>query len=174
MRPAAGLAAQAEALTRALVAWPHHLNASSRRTLAQALARCALEVDGGLPPASPIGAAALVVDDDAISRITMTQVLEKAGFTVTAVSEAQAALAAAQQRSFRLVLSDVLMEGMNGLQFAARLRRIDGCRDLPVIFVTALADFDTLFLQGDDPAADSIAKPFLPAELATKALTRMR
>jgi DNA-binding response OmpR family regulator len=71
------------------------------------------------------------------------------------------------------VLSDVMMGRMNGFQFAARLRQLAGHARTPVIFVTAMADFDNYFRASGRSADDLIAKPFLLMELGTKALIHL-
>ncbi len=163
----AALLAALEALALQLSAWPEHFNRSSRRTLAAG--RTALESPADSVPAYPPAAAAVVVDDDPISRSVMRMSLRRVGFEVEAFAEAAAALAWLTGRSASLVLSDVVMAGMNGIEFAAAARRLPGARTSPIILVTSLSGFDAVFAGGGG-ADEVIAKPFLPLELGAKAL----
>jgi DNA-binding response OmpR family regulator len=64
-----------------------------------------------------------------------------------------------------------MMEGMNGVQFATRVRAMEAYRQVPLIFVTGLTDFRDRLGAIADLRIDVIAKPFLIIELATKALS---
>ena len=66
-----------------------------------------------------------------------------------------------------------MMGDVNGFQFAARLRAAPRHRRLPIIFVTALSDFDKVFAHDAEGLNDVIAKPFLLKELALKALIHL-
>lgn len=168
---AAALLAQAvEQLARQLSEWSERITPSSRRTLTQAV----LTLRGQLPA---FGAAvaippsrALVVDDDPTSLRLMCQALTKVSIEAVPMASPQKALERLSQESFTLVLTDVVMEGMNGVQFATRLRSLNDYRRVPIIFVTSLTDFRDRLGGLNDPLIDVIAKPFLLMELATKAL----
>jgi len=82
----------------------------------------------------------LVADDIAPNRMLMRAMLGTAGHEVTLVADGAAALAAVQAQAFDVVLMDVRMPGMDGLEATRRLRALPGPeRDLPVIAVTASA-----------------------------------
>jgi CheY-like chemotaxis protein len=169
----AKLAAAGESLVRQLKDSPRYLSPSAVRTLGQAIARLRLLIAAELPPSDPAGLAALVVDDEAVARTTMCLALSKVGVRADPVTDAEAALAALAATRYDLVLSDVMMGRMNGFQFAARLRQLAGHARTPVIFVTAMADFDNYFRASGRSADDLIAKPFLLMELGTKALIHL-
>jgi CheY-like chemotaxis protein len=76
----------------------------------------------------------LVVDDEPQVLTTLTQLIESAGHTVTAASSGAAALREYQAGRFDAVLSNVGMAGMNGWDFAERLRAVDGA--VPIVFIT--------------------------------------
>ncbi|HYE08018.1 MAG TPA: response regulator [Planctomycetota bacterium] len=166
----AALLASLEALVRQLAAWPEHFNRPARRTLTAArevLARPAQD-DATFPAAHP----AVIVDDDPVSRSVMRMSLRRVGFAVETFGDAASALAWLTGNAASLVLSDVLMEEMNGIEFAAEARKRDGQRGVPIILVTSLAGFDAIVATGG-AVDDVIAKPFLPLELGAKALTAL-
>jgi len=164
---AAALLASLEALVRQLTAWPEHFNRSARLTLTSAgavLARAAQD-DPRFPTADPV----VVVDDDPISRSVMRMSLRRVGLGVEAFGDAGSALTWLADHRAALVLSDVLMEGMNGIEFVAEARKRTGARGVPIILVTSLSGFDAIVAKGG-AVDDVIAKPFLPLELGAKAL----
>ncbi len=98
-----------------------------------------------------------VEDDDAL-RFATTQALELAGLTVRAFAGAEAALAAITPELDGVVVSDIRMPRMDGLQLLARLRDID--RDLPVILITGHGDVPMAVSALRDGAWDFLTKPF--------------
>ena len=162
-----------QTLLHELSEMPHHGSPAVLRTVARALnsfSHRAADPDSGPPLA---GRFALVVDDDPVSRLMMTNALRVVGVAADAVSDAGGALKAAEMRRYDLVLSDVMMDGLNGFQFVGRLRLLSGYQNTPVIFVTSLADFDQFFRTVPGGACDLIAKPFLLTELGLKALIHL-
>jgi two-component system chemotaxis sensor kinase CheA len=80
----------------------------------------------------------LVVEDSITSRMLLKGILESAGFDVRTAVDGLDALAALQEDKFALVVSDVEMPRMTGLDLAQRIRADGRLADLPVILVTAL------------------------------------
>jgi DNA-binding response OmpR family regulator len=102
----------------------------------------------------------LVVDDDALMRRSVTFKLEQAGYTTSSAGSAEEALDLAQQERPDLVLLDIGLPGMDGLDALRRFQQeLD---NLPVIFVTARRrELDTIL--GLELGADGyITKPFNP------------
>ncbi|HEY9643374.1 MAG TPA: response regulator, partial [Coleofasciculaceae cyanobacterium] len=83
----------------------------------------------------------LIVDDDEDTLEFLALLLEQAGAAVTAVSSAQAALAALGQQSFNLMLSDIGMPGMDGYMLLQQIRAFPPHRggQMPAIALTAYA-----------------------------------
>jgi CheY-like chemotaxis protein len=79
----------------------------------------------------------LVVDDEDAVLFTTVANLELEGFEVVGATGAAEALAAIRTQRFDLVLSDVRMPGMDGVELFRRIRQID--RDVPVVLMTAFA-----------------------------------
>ena len=112
----------------------------------------------------------LAEDDKALSAL-MQDFFRAAGVQVTPAYDGGQALALAQERTFDLLVLDVMMPHLNGLEVCAAVRRES---DVPVIFVTALGqEGDTLagFRAGAD---DYVTKPFSFPVLVAKAQALMR
>ena len=92
----------------------------------------------------------LIVDDDADARMTLVHVLQKEGYTVTGAATAEEALGRFDRTPFDLVLTDVRMEGMDGIEL---LRAVKSRRsEVPVIIMTAFASIDTAVRAIDERA----------------------
>jgi signal transduction histidine kinase len=108
----------------------------------------------------------LVVDDNRVNRLVAVKSLEAMGATAEAVDGGQAALDAVQLKVFDLVLMDVNMPGMDGMEATRRLRALPGpAAQLPVIALTA--DVMTHHLQRYRAAGMNgfVPKPFAPIQL---------
>jgi DNA-binding response OmpR family regulator len=166
------LASAFEALLKELSEKPDSINASTLRTLAHAIDFIAQLV----PKAAAADAlnlsppAILVVDDEPISRRAVVYALEKAGLKSTSLNEPHAALDHLSQNRLELVLLDVDMPGMSGFDLCQKLRALPAHAKTPVIFVTAMTDFESRAKSTLSGGNDLIGKPFLFMELAVKAL----
>ena len=85
---------------------------------------------------------ALVVDDVADVTDMLSVFLTHAGYRVVTASSAPAALEAARQRQFDVVISDIGMPEMNGYQLASALRLLPGYQTVPMVAVTGYSMFD--------------------------------
>jgi DNA-binding response OmpR family regulator len=102
----------------------------------------------------------LVVDDDPAIAALIAEVLTDEGYTVRLAYDASSALAAIAAQVPDLVLTDLLLPGMSGLELL-RMVRARGHADLPIIVVTAAADRAADLTD----AAACLAKPFEIDEL---------
>ena len=105
----------------------------------------------------------LVVDDDVDARTTLVRVLEKEGYIAVGASTAPEALDSFDQSVFDLVLTDMRMEGMDGIELLRAIKTRRG--DVPVIIMTAFASIDTAVQAIDERAYDYIRKPYQLAEI---------
>jgi CheY-like chemotaxis protein len=112
----------------------------------------------------------LVVDDEPISRRAITYALEKAHLQSVSAEDPNAAFKLLEEKKFDLVFLDVDMPGMTGHELCAKLRTLPQHKKTPVVFVTALSDFDNRTNSLMAGGNDFIAKPFLFIELTVKAL----
>jgi two-component system cell cycle response regulator DivK len=81
----------------------------------------------------------LIVEDNAANMTLATFLLHSAGHTVLSATDAEAGLALARDEQPNLILMDIQLPGMDGLEATALLRRDDATRAIPVIALTALA-----------------------------------
>lgn len=83
----------------------------------------------------------LIVDDDAGSRLLLSEVFWGGDHSVTEADSGEGALAALREEdsSFDLMVLDIQMPGMDGLEVADRVRHMARYRELPILAVTALA-----------------------------------
>ena len=101
----------------------------------------------------------LVVEDNATNMKLSTFLLESADYTVLAATNAEIGLALAREGHPDLILMDIQLPGMDGLQATALLKASEETRDIPVIALTALAmkgDEERILAAGCD---GYIAKP---------------
>jgi len=99
----------------------------------------------------------LVVDDDAGCAEAVSLMLKQDGLGAVRVSSAEAALGQLEKQAFDLVISDVRMDGMNGLQLLERVKAI--APELPVLLITAHEDTRTGVAAMRAGAADFLMKP---------------
>jgi diguanylate cyclase (GGDEF)-like protein len=115
----------------------------------------------------------LVVDDDPIVRELVSESLEAHGLDAICASEGEEGLKLARQEKPDLVLLDVRMPGMDGLEVCRQLRRGFRTCTIPIIILTSLsqtADKVEGMLVGAD---DYVTKPFDPQELIARVTTHL-
>jgi DNA-binding response OmpR family regulator len=110
----------------------------------------------------------LVVDDEPSIRLLCRVNLPFAGFDVVEAADGEAALARLEDEEVDLVLADVMMPGMSGLEFVEQLRARDRTADVPVVFLSARADDVDVERGLAAGAAAYITKPFDPLELGPR------
>jgi CheY-like chemotaxis protein len=81
----------------------------------------------------------LLADDQPNSRRLIGYILNKAGYTVIEASNGLEALEYCEKNPPSLILCDIMMPGMNGIQFREQLLQRETLRDIPFIFLTARA-----------------------------------
>jgi two-component system nitrogen regulation response regulator NtrX len=99
----------------------------------------------------------LVVDDEAGVRASLEGVLSDEGYGVHAVESGEQALAALEARHFDLVLLDVWLPGMDGLEVLAKIRQSDG--ELPVVVISGHGTIETAVKAVRLGARDFVEKP---------------
>ena len=86
-----------------------------------------------------MGAKILVVEDSEVVQSAATMVLRQARYQVMAASNGREGLLAAQRESFDLVLSDLMMPEMDGIEMTSALRGLPGYANTPIIILTTEA-----------------------------------
>ena len=110
----------------------------------------------------------LAVDDEEHILELIEYNLVKNGFFVTTVSSGEEALALLEKEPFDLVLLDIMMEGMGGIEVLKRIRNQKETKDLPVILLTARGEEIDKVLGLEMGADDYMEKPFGVHELAAR------
>jgi two-component system NtrC family response regulator len=100
----------------------------------------------------------LFIDDDRAGREVALFNLRKAGYEVTAASDGQEGLAAFSPEKFDLVVTDVKMPGLSGIDVLRRIR--SQAPDVPVLVITAFGNVETAVEAMKEGAYDFIGKPF--------------
>ncbi|WP_326566354.1 response regulator transcription factor [Amycolatopsis rhabdoformis] len=113
----------------------------------------------------------LVVDDDETVRDVVRRYLEVAGFTVDVAGDGAAGLALFADREPDLVVLDVMMPGINGLEVCRRLRQVS---HVPIVMLTALGEEENRIAGLQLGADDYVTKPFSPKELALRVASVLR
>jgi CheY-like chemotaxis protein len=111
----------------------------------------------------------LLVDDRSENLIALDAILSPLNQILVPVLSGEEALKALLTDEFAVVLLDIVMPGMNGLETAARIKQNAKTRDVPIIFLTAaIAQPEQPFLGYAAGAVDYLAKPFDPGVLTAK------
>jgi len=109
----------------------------------------------------------LIVDDEEMNREGLARRLQRYGYTVTLANSGREALELLGQSRFDLVLLDIMMPGMNGLDVLKFLRRVDSLIDLPIVMVTARSESEDVIEALELGANDYVTKPLdFPVVLA--------
>jgi DNA-binding response OmpR family regulator len=110
-------------------------------------------------------AAVLVVDDDPTVREVVITYLSKAGHTVTSAADGHEALASVAKSPPELIVLDLMLPGVDGLEVSRRLRETV---DIPVIMLTAKGTVSDRVVGLEHGADDYVTKPFSPRELVLR------
>ncbi len=108
----------------------------------------------------------LVIDDEAPIRLLCRVNLEAEGMQVLEAADGPSGLETARSEIPDVVLLDVMMPGLDGWQVAEQLLDDPTTRDVPIIFLTARAEFRDRARGLDIGGVDYVTKPFNPLELA--------
>lgn len=110
----------------------------------------------------------LIVDDDRNIRENLQEILEEAGYQVDSANSGQAGLEVFAQNPPDAVISDVMMPGMNGLEFCRTLRGSTSGQLVPFIFLSGKGELEDRIKGHEMGADDYISKPFVMRELLAK------
>lgn len=110
----------------------------------------------------------LTVDDDPNNLSVLHDCLEVCDYTILAAEDGESAIRRANYAMPDLILLDVMMPGIDGLETCRRLKSMEKTKEVPVIFMTALADTVHKVKGLESGAVDYITKPFQREELLAR------
>lgn len=122
----------------------------------------------------PEKAQILAVDDVAANLEIIVETLSFAGYKAAAATSGKRALKWLENYSPDLILLDVQMPDMDGFDVCRRLKENPKTADIPIIFITALSDSDSVSKGFSLGAVDYITKPFREAELLARVNTHVQ
>jgi len=110
----------------------------------------------------------LVVDDEPSIVRLVTATLEKHGYEIIPAYDGEEALVKLKHHPVDLVLLDIMMPHLDGREVRKRLLADPATRDIPVIHLSAVGDFEQQLNAVEGGATDYITKPFAPADLVDR------
>ncbi|MDD2367137.1 MAG: sigma-54 dependent transcriptional regulator [Desulfuromonadaceae bacterium] len=109
---------------------------------------------------------ALIIDDELVIREGLKRILEEESFVVESCASGYHAVEMLQQSDFDIIITDLKMPGMSGMEVLKSVRTLQP--DIPVILITGYASVDTAVEAMKNGASDYITKPFVPNLLLEK------
>jgi CheY-like chemotaxis protein len=169
------LASVYEAFLFELTANPTRMTPSALHTV-QTGGNCLvarLSAPGGADGGGTLAARVLVVDDDPLACRAAVSALRAARLEARSSQKPLEALQWLGQERYDLLLLDISMPGMDGIEFCRQVRTLAGYERTPVIYVTAHSRFLRQVRTTLAGGNDLIAKPFFPIELAVKSVIHL-
>ncbi len=115
----------------------------------------------------------LIVDDVSKNIQILGNILSQEKFQIAWAQSGEEALALVKVQEFHLILLDIMMPEMNGYEVCEKLKTNPDTTDIPVIFLTAKADMDSIIKGFDTGGQDYITKPFNAKELLARVHTHI-
>lgn len=117
----------------------------------------------------------LVVDDVPENRKILATIINKnTNYTVTLAPDGRSVLQAIEEDIPDLILLDIMMPGMDGYEVANVLRSKEATKDIPILFITAVIDVESVVKAFESGGIDYITKPFNKQELLARVNTHMK
>ena len=107
----------------------------------------------------------LIIEDEAAIRANLVRFVRLEGHEAVEASDGSAGLAAAQTCGPDLILCDLMMPGLSGMQVLAALRQQSALASIPFVFLSASAEPERMLQAGELGAREYLAKPFNLARL---------
>jgi CheY-like chemotaxis protein/DNA-binding CsgD family transcriptional regulator len=115
----------------------------------------------------------LIVDDIPLNIRLMISILDEQGYSVSYADSGKKAIDLCSKVDFDLILLDVMMPGMDGFEVCEILKSDERTRDIPVIFLTARTDQDSILKGFEKGGVDYVTKPFNEKELLVRIRTHL-
>src|SRR5882724_995379 len=127
-----------------------------------------------MPETSSIPEKILLVDDVPANLSVLTAALEPEGYEILAAPNGPTALKVAAKARPHLILLDIMMPEVNGLETCRRLKADEATRDIPVIFITARGETESMVEGFRAGGVDYVVKPFQADEVLSRVATHLR
>lgn len=115
----------------------------------------------------------LVVDDTPFNIKIVTTILQEVGYNIYSTTSGSKALEMVKNTRFNLILLDVMMPEMDGYEVIRKLKHDGNTKDIPIIFLTARDDSESVIRAFEEGAYDYLTKPFNPQELISRVKTHI-
>ena len=127
-----------------------------------------------MPAASSRAEKILLVDDVPANLAVLTAALEPEGYEIFAAPNGTAALKVAAKAKPDLILLDIMMPELDGFETCRRLKQDETTRDIPVIFITARNEMESVVAGFRAGGVDYVVKPFQADEVLSRVATHLR
>lgn len=115
----------------------------------------------------------MIVDDIPSNIRLMVSILDENGYSVSYAQSGKQAIELCKKVDFDLILLDVMMPGMDGFEVCKELRLLEPYETVPVIFLTARTDQDSILKGFETGGVDYVTKPFNEKELLVRIQTHL-
>jgi DNA-binding response OmpR family regulator len=115
----------------------------------------------------------LIVDDTPKNIQVVATILQNDEYSIAFVNNGQSAIEMTQRKEYDLVLLDVMMPDIDGFETCKELKKIEHNKNLPVIFLTAKTDEESILRGFEVGGVDYITKPFNSSELKARVKTHL-
>ena len=122
---------------------------------------------------NPNQSSILIVDDNVKNLQVLGGFLQIEGWMVEFALDGVSALKWLEKRKFDLILLDIMMPGMDGYEVCSIIKKNPAIRDIPLIFITAKTDSESIVKGFEAGAVDYITKPFIKSELIVRVKTQL-
>ena len=116
----------------------------------------------------------LIVDDNPLNLQVLGNTLRKNGYKLAAAKSGPEALDFLQKKLPDLILLDIMIPEMDGYEVCKKLKEDENTKKIPVIFLTARTDTDSIVRGFEAGGVDYVVKPFNPAELLARVKTQFK
>ena len=115
----------------------------------------------------------LIVDDNVKNLQVLGGLLQNEGLTVEFALDGKSALSWLKRKYFDLILLDIMMPGMDGYEVCTIIKQTPDINQIPIIFITANTDTESIVKGFETGAVDYITKPFIQSELLIRVKTQL-
>jgi len=107
----------------------------------------------------------IVIDDNTVSLVLIAKILNNAGYKAIVTDDAATALEKIRQEKPAMIILDIEMPEINGFELCRKIKTQDDLKEIPIIFLTANQETDTMVEGFQSGGVDFITKPFRKEEL---------